>query len=47
MKTKIKNIKVSPEVHKLIGKLGTTNEDYGDVVEKLARFYVERNKISL
>ena len=32
---KVKNIKVDEETHTLIGRLGTTSEDYGDVVKRL------------
>lgn len=47
MRVKIKNIKVDEETHKMIGKIGTTEEDYGDVVKRVAKDYVARNHITI
>ncbi len=40
-KKKDKNIKVTEEVHKELGQIGRLTEDYGDVVERLIKFYKE------
>ena len=45
-KPKTKNIKVTEEVHKELGNIGKTTEDYGDVVERLIRYYKEKEGIS-
>lgn len=40
-KPKNKNIKVTEEVHQALGEIGRLTEDYGDVVERLIKFYKE------
>ncbi|MDQ3977149.1 MAG: hypothetical protein M3264_11550 [Thermoproteota archaeon] len=40
-KKKDKNIKVTDEVHRELGQIGRLTEDYGDVVERLIKFYNE------
>jgi hypothetical protein len=44
-KIKSKNIKVSDEVHETIGNFGKTNEEYGDVVERILRHYLACPKV--
>jgi predicted CopG family antitoxin len=41
-KKKDKNIKVTDEVHRELGQIGRLTEDYGDVVERLIKFYNEQ-----
>jgi len=43
-KPKTKNIKVTDEVHQELGKIGRLTEDYGDVVERLLKFWKEHHK---
>jgi hypothetical protein len=45
-KKKDKNIKVTDEVHKVLGEIGKLTEDYGDVVERLIRYYKEKEGIT-
>jgi predicted CopG family antitoxin len=40
-KKKDKKIKVTDEVHHELGQIGRLTEDYGDVVERLIKFYRE------
>jgi hypothetical protein len=40
-KKKDKNLELSDEVHKELGQIGRLTEDYGDVVERLIKFYRE------
>ena len=42
-KPKTKNIKVTDDVHEELGKIGRLTEDYGDVVERLLKFYKENH----
>jgi hypothetical protein len=39
---KDKNIKVT-DVHRELGQIGRLTEDYGDVVERLMKFYKEHH----
>lgn len=41
-KVKDKNIKVSANIHHILGEIGKTTEDYGDVVERVLLFYLEK-----
>ena len=38
-KVKTKNVKVSEECHRLIGRMGFTYEDFGDVVFRVVKHY--------
>lgn len=43
-KPKLKNVKVTDEVHQQLGEIGRLTEDYGDVVERLIKFYKEHEQ---
>jgi len=43
-KPKNKNIKVTDDVHRQLGEIGRLTEDYGDVVERLLKFYNENHQ---